>query len=222
MKNPASILSTCAIVATLGHFSAINAAPVSFIPLDEEIAALNLAVKDSKGTKPLKDLSPQKRTATYNCVIGKTPLQLVALDKENSTVDISIPEEIKTPLVLILSDADAPSGLRTITVDDGSEGFSWGSLLFFNSTDKPLSLRFEKEVKAIPEGFTPVQLVPGGETRNVGVQLFSEDAPDTILYSAVWEHDPNLRKLIFIVPAAEDESRTFELKIIPQNRRVSE
>jgi hypothetical protein len=74
----------------------------------------------------------------------------------------------------------------------------------------------------LPEGCKPVSIVPGGDARNVGVQLFSEEAPDTVLYSAVWDHDPNVRKLIFIVSGAEEESRAFDLKIIPQDRRVSE
>ena len=61
---------------------------------------------------------------------------------------------------------------------------------------------------------------PGGEARNIGVQVFSPTSPDTILYSAVWETDPNLRKLIFIVPAANPASKELTLEVIPQDKRV--
>ncbi len=41
-----------------------------------------------------------------------------------------------------------------------------------------------------------------------------------ILYSAVWEHDPNLRRLIFIVSQADPAVKELKFEIIPQDKRV--
>jgi hypothetical protein len=62
--------------------------------------------------------------------------------------------------------------------------------------------------------------MPGIEARNIGIQVFAEDSSITILYSAVWEHDPNLRKLIFIQPQTDPVQQEFKLEIIPQDKRA--
>ena len=83
--------------------------------------------------------------------------------------------------MLILPDAAHPSGLRGIVVEDDSAGFPWGSLRLINVTDIPLLLRCHKEEKPLPVTTTPVDLAPGGEARNLGVELFKEDDPKTVL-----------------------------------------
>lgn len=91
-----------------------------------------------------------------------------------------------------------------------------------NAADKPFMIRCEADTKTIPESFGTVDINPGGESRNIGVQLFSEQEPDAILYSAVWEHDPNLRKLIFVLPAGDPASKELSLEIIPQDKRAKD
>ena len=225
MKKSATPFVLAAILTILWPSAALHAAPVRFIPLNDEIAASKLSVRDSKATTALKDLSPQKRSISYPCKLGKKPLLLVALDRKDAegkpaTVEIVLPPTLKSPLVLILPDPQHPTGVRVIALDDSSANFPWGSLRFFNSSIRSLMIRYGTEEKALTEGDTPTDITPGGDARNVGVQLFDEKEPTKILYSAVWEHDPNVRKLIFIAPGADAKTQAIELKIIPEDQRV--
>ena len=220
-----SFFSTALALAVLGFGNVAGAVSVRFLPLNGEVAGRKIGVQDSKHLTELKDLNPKKRTKDYSCTLGDVPLALVALDRERpngkpASVDITLAPEMKSPLVLIFADPDHPSGLRAIAVEDDSTGFPWGALRFVNTTDQALMLRCEKETKAIPESFTTNDIILEGAARNIGVQLYSEDRPDAILYSSVWEHDPNLRKLIFIIPAADPASKELTLEIIPQDKRA--
>lgn len=210
-----------AVFTMLGILSSLHAATLKFVPCNDEIAAREISVKDSKGSTALKDLGALKRSKSYTVATGKTPLQIIATDRDGAAVTIDLPANIKSPLVLILADSENPSGLRTLVVEDTAAGFPWGSLHFINLTEAPLSVRYETETVTLPQGDAPVQILPEGDARNVGVQIFKEETPDAILYSAVWEHDPNLRKLILVVPNSNPDIKTFELKIIPEDRRIA-
>ncbi len=225
MQNSATPFLIVAILTLLWPATALHAAAVRFIALNDEIAASKLSVRDSKTTTVLKDLSSQKRSMTYPCTLGKKPLLLVALDRMDAegkpaTVEIVLPPAMKSPLVVILPDPQHPTGLRVIALDDSSTGFPWGSLRLFNASAISLMIHYGSEEKALTDSGLPVDIIPGGEARNVGVQLFNEKEPTKVLYSAVWEHDPNLRKLIFIVPGADAKMQAVELKIIPEDQRV--
>ena len=54
----------------------------------------------------------------------------------------------------------------------------------------------------------------------MGVQLVASDDHDSILYSAIWEHDPEVRKLAIIIPGADVRTGAIEFKIIPEDRRI--
>ncbi len=219
--------ATLALVV-LGLCIPLNAASVKFLPLNEAVAARKLGFKDAKGVTKLKGLTPMKRSNPYKYDIGKKSLQLqlVDLDVQNPefkpiTVAITISPDIKSPLVLIMPDPKDAAALIGIAIEDSSSAFPWGSIRFLNTTDKPLMVRYEKEVRALPESFTPVNIVPGGAARNMGVQLFKEEEPKAILYSAVWEHDPNVRKLVIITLGADVKMKAYDLKIIPEDRRAT-
>jgi hypothetical protein len=49
-----------------------------------------------------------------------------------------------------------------------------------------------------------------------------EEKPDEILYSAVWEHDPQVRKLIFVLSGTNPQTKAVELKVIPEDQRIKE
>lgn len=222
-----SVMFATAVMAVLGNGSLLEAASVRFLPLNQELADRKLGVQDSKGVTELKDLNSRKRSKEYSCETGEKPLLLVALDRQRpggkpSGVEIAMPPEIKSPLVLIFADEDEPSGLHAVAVEDSGDGFPWGSLRFVNTTDGPLMIRTEKGVIEIPASYATVDINPEGEARNMGVQLYSDENPDAVLYSAVWEHDPNLRKLIFIVPAANPAVKELTLEIIPQDKRAKD
>ncbi len=215
------------ILAILCICGVVRADSVRFIPLNEEIAALKIAVKDAKKTTNIKDLNTLKRSTAYPYTIGETSLQLVALDRKAAdgkpeSVGISIASNIQSPLVLILPDPQHPSGLRAIATDDSMAAFPWGSIRFFNTTGNPLTIRFGNELKPLPEGDKVVDIKPDGPARRLGVQLFMPEKPDEILYSAVWEHDPQVRKLIFMLPGTKPQAKAVELKIIPEDQRIKE
>jgi hypothetical protein len=225
MSNSITFLLSIATLAILCPCVAVRAASVRFIPLNEEIAAIKIAVKDAKKTTILKDLTPLKYSTAYPCTIGETPLQLLVLDRKAAdgkpeSVGIAITPDIKSPHVLILPDPQHPSGLRAIAIDDSTVAFPWGSIRFLNTTGIPLTIRFGTDLVPLPQGVKVVDITPDGPARRIGVQLFIEKAPDDILYSAVWEHDPRVRKLIFVVSGANHRSKTLDLKIIPEDHRT--
>jgi hypothetical protein len=213
------------ILSVLCPSGSLAAAVIRFIPLNDEVAACSIALQDAERMTTLKDLNSQKRSKPYNCKIGKAPLRLVTKDRKGAdgkpaSAAILLPPEFKSPLVLLLSDPRHPSGIRALAIEDSSAGFAWGCLRFLNLTESPLMIRHGTVVESLPDGETPLDLVPGGEARNFGVQLFKEKEPSKVLYSAVWEHDPNFRTLIVIVPGADPKMKALDLSIIPEDRRL--
>lgn len=222
---PRSLAAALFLVMGLG--GAARAVPLRFLPLGEEVAGRKIGIRDSKGITGLKDLNAKKRSKAYQCNPGDAPLALVALDRERpddkpASVPLTVAPEMKSPLVLILPSADDPSGMRAIVVDDSNAGFPWGALLFVNTTDKPLTIRSGKETTAIAKSPAVADVIIDGAARNLGIQIYPEFEPDHVLYSAVWEHDPNLRKLIFIVAAADPSAEELTLGIVPQDKRAKE
>lgn len=225
-RFPHSISVTFAF-AVAAFSSLLAAAEVRFLPVNQELAERKLALLDAKGTTELKDLSAVKRSKSYTVKEGETPLGLVALDRERpggkpSGIELTIPAGMEAPLVLVFPDADSPAGFRAVVVDDSVAGFPWGALRFVNTTEKTLNLRCEKDSKLVPASHAVVDLAPGGEARNIGVQLTPENGPDEVLYSAVWEHDPNLRKLVLILGGGEEATAELTLAIIPQDKRAAD
>lgn len=215
-------LAACCLT-TLLSLGSLTAQTIRFIPLNDEVAATKIGVQDAKGITNLKDLNSQKRSIAYKCKPGKTPLKLVAMDRPDAagkptTVEILVPKSIKVPLVLILTDPDHASGLRTITLEDSSAGFTWGCLRFINVTPGALMVRCGAELIPLPEGNTPTDILPGGDARNIGVQLFKEDAQDKILFSGVWEHAPNNRKLVVVTQGADPTVGELTLLIVPESK----
>ncbi len=213
------------VLALLAFHSSLSAIPVRFLAWDDAVAARKIGFQNGKGISELQYLHPQKRTDPMDGTAGEIPLQLVALDRTSPdgkpvTVEIKVASGIQSPLVLILPDPKHPSGLRVFVIEDNSANFAWGTSRFINATGKELLVRQEKTVKPLPAAWTPVDIDPGGKARNTGVQLVARDDLKAILYSAVWEHDPNVRKLVFILPGTDVRTGTVEFKIIPEDRRT--
>ena len=220
-------ISITAAFAVAGFSSSLAAAEVRFLAVNQELAERKMGLLDASGTTELKDLSAVKRSMSYTVKEGETPPRLVALDRERpggkpSGVELTIPDGMEAPLVLVFPDFDSPAGFRAVLVDDSVAGFPWGSLRFVNATEKALTLRCDKDTKCVPGSHAFVDLAPGGEARNIGVQLTPENAPEEVLYSAVWEHDPNLRKLVFILGDGKEATAELSLAIIPQDKRAKD
>jgi hypothetical protein len=112
-----------------------------------------------------------------------------------------------------------PSGLRCFVIEESTAGFAWGTLRFINATGKELLVRQDKEIKTLPETWKAVDINPGGAMRNIGIQMAARSDLKAVLYSAVWEYEPDIRKLIIVVPGTDAQSGAVNLKIIPEDRR---
>ena len=213
------------LLGMLALHGALLAVPIRFLAWDDSVAARKIGFQNIKGVSELQDLHPSKRSATLEGTAGESPLQLIALDRPGpegkpATLEIKAPAGIQSPLVLILPDAKHLTGLRLFVIEDNSSNFGWGTVRFINATGKALLIRQDKTIKALPDTWTPVDVDPGGKARNMGMQLVARDDLKAILYSAVWEHDPDVRKLVFVVPGTDVRTGAVEFKIIPENRHA--
>jgi hypothetical protein len=220
-----SWITASVALVVLGFCDAAYAIEVRFLPINEEVSGRKIGIMVGKRLIELKDLNPKKRSKNYT-LSGSPAPALVALDRERpngnpASAEIVFPTGITSPLVLIFADSSHASGMRTLVLEDSEAGFPWGTLRFVNTADKAWLLRCEKSTLTVRDPFAVVDVSPGGIARNIGVQLAGESTPDQALYSAVWEHDPKQRKLVFIVPSADALSTEVTLEIIPQDQRAN-
>ena len=213
------------LLGVLAAFSSLHATPIRFLAWDDAIAARKISFTDGKELAELSDLHPHKRSKTHNWTIGEVPPALIATDRTSAdgkpvTAPIKLTPDLKSPLVLILPDPAHPSGLRCFVIDESTAGFGWGTLRFINATGKELLVRQDKEIKTLPETWKAVDINPGGAMRNIGIQMAARADLNAVLYSAVWEYEPDIRKLIIVVPGTDVQSGAVNLKIIPEDRRA--
>lgn len=204
----------------------LHAVPMRFLPWDDAVAARKMALQSGKGVTPLPEIHPHKRSKPLDGAAGEVPPRLVALDRKDAegkplSVEIKFSPSLESPLVLILEDPKSPTGLRTFVVEDSTSKFPWGTVRFVNATAKPLLAKQEKTITPLPPGWAPTDVALGGALRNIGVQVVARDNLQDILYSSVWEYDPDIRKLAFIVPGTDERTGAIEFKIIPEDRRVA-
>lgn len=212
------------LLGILTCHGSLAAATIRFLPWDQTIAARKIAFQHGGESVELT-LHPDQRSGPIKSTAGEKLLQLAALDRTGpdgkpASVAIRLPSGIQAPLVLILPDAKHPSGLRSFVIEDAPTDFDWGTMRFVNATGKALLVRHDKTIRELPSKWAPVDIAPGGDARNAGVLLAARDNPETILYSAVWKHDPNIRKLIFVIPGADVRTGVVAFKIVPEDRRV--
>jgi hypothetical protein len=201
------------------------AVPIRFLPWDEAVAARKIGLQNGKGVTAIPDLHPDQRSEPMDGASGEVPLQLVALDRSSPDgkpvlIQIKAIAGMRAPLVLIFPDPKHPTGLRPVLIEDSTTSFGWGTMRFINVTGKALLIRHDQATKALPESGPPVDVDPGGKARNMSVQMVARDNLKALLYSAAWEHNPDVRKLIFVVPGADVRSGAVDFKVIPQDRRV--
>jgi hypothetical protein len=223
LSRPAS--PVVVLLLSLVLHSASFAVPIRFLPWDESIAARKMGLQNATGVTEITNLHPDKRSKPLDGTSGEVPLRLVALDRTSPdgkpvTVDIKAPSGIQSPLVLILPDPKHPTGLRTFVIEDNTSNFRWGTIRLINATGKALLFRHEQAIASVPETWAPVDIDPGGKPRNMGVQFAARANLTEILYSAMWEYDPDVRKLIFVLPGTDASTGSVEFKIIPENRRI--
>ncbi|QJE95148.1 hypothetical protein [Luteolibacter luteus] len=190
------------------------------------MATRKLGLKYGEKVEELKGLHPLKRTKAVN-VTGETPPQIVALDKKDPqgkplSVDIKLPADLKSPLVLIIPDPKHPTGVRPYVIEDNTANFKWGSIRVLNATGKVALIKVDTKVAELPSVWSPIDIDPGGTTRNVSVQAAMKDKPANVLYSAVWEHNVDVRELVIVVPSTTGGPGEIDFKVIPENRKIIE
>lgn len=225
MSIPRQIPLVVVLFGIVTALTSLHAMPIKFLAWDEDIAARKIGFSNGVEVAEVQDLHPHQRSKTVNWTSGGVPPVLVALDRNSAdgkpvTAPIKLTPELKSPLVVLLPDPAHPSGLRGFVIEDSAGNFAWGTFRFINATGKELLVRNDKVTKSLPETWKAVDLDPGGEARNMLIQMASRKNLNEILYSAVWEYDPNFRKLIIIVPGTDAQSGAVVLKIIPEDRRA--
>jgi len=214
------------VLALIAFHGSLAAAPFRFLAWDDAMAARKFAIKSGEQMIEIKNLHPLKRTGTVNVGVETVPL-LVAMDKKDAegkplAVEIKMPADLQSPLVLIIPDPKHPTGVKPFVIDDNTARFKWGTMRVLNATGKTAMIKVDQSVAQLPPNWTPVDIDPGGQVRNMGVQAAMKDKPTEILYSAVWEHDPDVRELIIVLPSQDARTGALEFKVIPENRKVME
>lgn len=202
-----------------------GAVPLRVLAWDPEVAAMRLSIGKGKEGTVIEAMHPSKRTKAYQVAAGENPLVIQALDRPDadgkpSTSTIKIPESVKQPLLLVLPDPKAATGIRLLVLEDDTADFAWGSTHFINATGRELVFAAEGKALRLPPSWTPVHADPGGATRSIEVKLFSRDQPARPIYSAIWEHDTDQRTLVFLVPGEDSRLGPVAIKAIPEDRRV--
>lgn len=200
----------------------LSAAPPRVLAWDDAVAARKLALVRGKEVVELEGLHPSKRSEPLK-LGGEGPLMLRALDRtsdEGTPAQRECPsaDNLDHPLLLVMPDEDHPTGLRIVALNDDPQGFRWGTYRFLNATPKPLALRLENKSVRLPSGWKPTDLRLTGETRGIGAMIAALESLKRPLYSAVWEHDPDVRTLCFIVPGTDPRLGPIEIKAVPQER----
>jgi len=226
MTRIPSVRSATILLGFLAACCSAAATSIKFLPWDHAIAARKIGFLNGTEVTVLKDLHPHKRSKTMTWAAGEVPPALVALDREGIeakpvTVPIKLSADMSAALVLILPDPSAVSGMRCFVIEDSPGKFAWGTMRFINATGRELLVRGEKTIKPLPKTWKSVDLSPGGGKRNIGVQMASPENVKEVLYSAVWEHDPDIRKLVIVLPGANAGAGALDLKIIPEDRRAA-
>ena len=214
------------ILTTLMLGQSLHAIPLRVLAWNDEIAGRKLAIGDAKSSVTIEAMHPSKRTRPYQVATGDKPVVIQALDKPDkdgkpAANQILIPQGTKQPLLLLLPDEKAATGLRPYVIDDDNADFPWGGIRFINASGKKLAFVLEKKAVILPASWTPVTVNPGGVSRNVETQLFFFDEPAVPIYSAIWEQQQDVRMLIFLVPGDDPRLGPVAMKMISEDRRVS-
>lgn len=223
MFIPKRRVSLASLILFLGSFLAsLQAAEFRFLAWDDAMGTRKLGLKSGEQITEVKDLHPLKRSRPVNAGLEVPPL-LVTLDRKDPegkplAVEIKMPADIQSPLVLVIPDPKHPTGVRPFVIEDNTARFKWGTVRVLNATGKAAMMKLDKTVAQLPPSWTPVDIDPGGAKRNMGVQAALKDNPTDILYSGVWEHDPDVRELVIILPGPDG----MDVKMIPENRKVIE
>ncbi len=223
--NCRRVLLWLTLVLSISHFvSALP--PVRVLAWDDQVAGRKLALTSGSEVVEITGLHPSKRGLPIKLSGDEGKLFIRALDKppvDGKPVQhaFAIGSAVGHPLVVLLPDPSDPTGIRAMTIDDDPKGFAWGSYRFINATSEEIVIQLEKTVRQVPPGWKPVELLPTGATRGVPVIFGKAGRMTKPIYSAVWEFDPGIRTLCFLVPGTDAGRSAIVVKAIPEDRKAA-
>ncbi len=198
-----------------------------FLAWDDVVAARPVSVLEGKDkVAAIKDLHPLKRSPKVDADLKDGSLLLRAMDKKDAAgkpVDFSVkvPAEMTRPLVLLVSDPKAASGLRGYVLEDNVANFPWGTFRFLNVCGTDLAVTLGSLSKAVPAAWQPLDFLPG-EKKPLAVEIAMKDKKSGRLqtaYASMWNDDPDVRRLVFVAPGTDPRLGPLEIKIVPEDRK---
>lgn len=207
------------LLLTLASARGLN---LSFLAWDEAIAGRELAVVKGTTPLPITHLHPLRRTDSIAATPAETGLVLRALDRttaDGKPLDFTVKLDsgMVRPLILLLPDPQSPGGVRGYAVEDNPAAFAWGSFRVLNTTGQPLAIALGQDRKMIPEGWTPVDFKTGG-TASIPIWVGLSTDLKTPLYTSVWKTNPDVRRLVIVLPSTDPRLGKIALKVIPETK----
>lgn len=219
------VLSATVALISYAFSGPLAAGPIRVLAWDDQVASMRIALVDAAGSKEVQGMHPSKRTKIYQISAGGDAAAVEVIGKitpdgKPCREKLVIPDTVKRPLLVVLPDEKAVSGIRLHVIEDDESGFPWGSTRFVNATGRKLVFVAEKKALELPNSWNPVQLTPVGEERNIEVRLFFRDEPQKPFYSSVWQYRKGIRTLVFLVPGTDPRLGPVAMKVIPENHLI--
>lgn len=202
----------------------LHATQMHVLAWDQNIAKRKLSIASGDRSTRIVDMHHFARSKAIKVSTNSESLRVITEDRLSEEgkplfLPLKISANIKKPLLLLLPDKSDPTGIKILVIEDSVENFKWGTMRFVNVTGKDLIFRCEKKNSLIASGWKPTSVAPKGNNRNIDVSMYIRENRTTApLYSSIWQHHKDLRKLIIIVPS-KDKSRGFlDFRFIVENR----
>lgn len=193
-----------------------------FLAWDDEVADRELGLVMRSGLRQIEGLHPLQRSQPLPFRSDQTQIQVAIFDRaddegEPLKLNVRLPVNAKNPLVVLLPDENAPTGLRGHSFDEPVEAFPWGAFRIINLTGRDLVLASPGRAVELPAGWSPVEFVlSGGASQPVSFALAEE--PDTPVYSSIWRREEDMRRLVILLPGHDIRLGALALKVVPEFR----
>lgn len=214
-----------ALLLLLGSPLFAESLNVRFLAWDEQIAERKLSVAGSD----IEGLHPLQRTKDFKVTIEAGFFKVIAVDKGGDEdgpilLPVKVKEGLKHPLVLLLPNPKAASGLAAMVIEDDTASFKWGSVRAFNATPRKLGMSIGANGKLLPVGWKPVDYQPVADKTVAMMIVLPEELKKNqndrkILFSSIWSGEADTRALAIIVPGTDPRLGPVAVKVISEDRR---
>jgi hypothetical protein len=203
-------------------FASAAANEVRILAWDDSVATRPLAWIQGEEYIEISGLHPLRRSKSYPLTGSDAPVVIRALDRmqgeEKTAAELrcAVDPKFRRPLLILLPDPVAPSGLRGLVIEDDMSSFGWGSMRFVNASGTDVVVQVERKAARVPAGWKPVDINPGGLSRNVGIRIALAGTIETPAYTSVWDHRDDARSLIFVLRGGESRLGSLVVKAVPE------